>query len=49
MFSQKEESLQCMMNVFEYSIFIAFIPNQTTYFLNILETLSYKQIENLQH
>lgn len=38
-----------MMNVFEYSILITFIPNQTTCFLNTLETLSYKQIENLQH
>jgi hypothetical protein len=33
------------MNVFEYSILVTFIPNQTTCFLNILETLSYKKLK----
>ncbi len=37
------------MNVFEYFIFIEFIPNHTTCFHNILQTLSCKYIKILQH
>jgi hypothetical protein len=37
--------LQCLMNVFEYFIFIKIIPHHTTCFHYISKTLSCKQIK----
>jgi hypothetical protein len=37
------------MNSFESSIFMGFNPNHTTYFHNILETLSQALLSDLQH
>jgi hypothetical protein len=37
------------MNVLNYFIFIRFNPNHTTYFHNILETLSWMFLNDIQH